>query len=440
MNVADRLIAAGMSEEASREKALSFATLEHHLPHVEVEPLRWFVPGRIEVLGKHTDYAGGRSLLCTAERGLCVAAVPRMGSVVRITDVVRRQTVEFELSPELEIPVLGWAVYPSVVTRRLARNFPGIGHGADIVLASDLPSAAGMSSSSALVIAIFAVLRAVNRLADRPEYAENIQTVEDLAGYLGCIENGQTYKALVGDAGVGTFGGSEDHTAILASQPGHIKEYRFCPVHFERAMPLPPDCVFVIGVTGVVADKTGAAKANYNRASLGVSSILNIWRAASGKDSPTLAAAATSSPGAPEQIRAALRASSSADVAWLLHRFDQFLLESETIIPQAAEALAHADLATFGKLVNDSQAAAENLLGNQVSETIWLTHQARALGAHAASAFGAGFGGSVWALVRRDGAEDFSRRWQHAYKNSEHSATRKSQFFVTPAGPPLLEV
>ncbi|HEX7780086.1 MAG TPA: galactokinase family protein, partial [Vicinamibacterales bacterium] len=37
----------------------------------------WFVPGRIEIFGKHTDYAGGRSLLCTVPRGFAVAARPR---------------------------------------------------------------------------------------------------------------------------------------------------------------------------------------------------------------------------------------------------------------------------------------------------------------------------------------------------------------------------
>ena len=173
---------------------------------------------------------------------------------------MRRKTVELALSPDLAIPAYGWTVYPSVVTRRLARNFPGATVGADIVLASDLPSAAGMSSSSALVVAIFAVLSAVNRLAERPEYAANIASAEDLAGYLGCIENGQTYKSLTGDGGVGTFGGSQDHTAILTSEPGHLKQYSFCPVRFERAVQLPEDCVFVIGVSGVVADKTGISQ------------------------------------------------------------------------------------------------------------------------------------------------------------------------------------
>ena len=41
----------------------------------------WWVPGRIEFLGKHTDYAGGRSLLCATERGFAVVAVPRADSL-----------------------------------------------------------------------------------------------------------------------------------------------------------------------------------------------------------------------------------------------------------------------------------------------------------------------------------------------------------------------
>ena len=235
MNVAEYLVAAGMSESAADEKALTFTNLAHHLPASRFEPMRWFVPGRIEVLGKPTDYAGGRSLLCAAERGFCVAAVPRTDSIVRINDIVRQKTFEIVLSEELEIPPLGWTVYPSVVARRLARNFAGAVRGADIVMASDLPSAAGMSSSSALVIAIFAVLSAVNRLPQHAEYIASIRSPEDLAGYLGCIENGQSFKSLTGDGGVGTFGGSEDHTAILASRPGHLKQYSFCPVRLERS-------------------------------------------------------------------------------------------------------------------------------------------------------------------------------------------------------------
>jgi len=440
--IAERVIGAGMSEAEAQRKAALFAKLEPRLAAAGgAEILRWFVPGRIEVLGKHTDYAGGRSLLCTAERGFCVAAVARDDSLIRIHDAVRNQDFEFTVSPDLVTPSGSWRLYTAVVARRLARNFAGAVRGVDMAIASDLPSAAGMSSSSALVVAIYAVLSAVNRIEEREEYRANIANAEDLAGYLGCIENGQTFRSLAGDAGVGTFGGSEDHTAILCSVAGRLKQYSFCPVRLEQTLELPHDCTFAIGVSGVVADKTGSAKARYNRASQGARSILEMWRSVSGSNAATLAEAATRSPDAPERIRAALRKrASAADSQWLLARFEHFWHESEGIIPQAGRALAAQDLQSFGELVAESQAGAETLLGNQVPETMWLVREAQALGAHAASAFGAGFGGSVWALVARDRADEFVRNWREAYLTSRFDAARSSAFFVTAPGPPLIHL
>ena len=46
----------------------------------------WFVPGRIEVFGKHTDYAGGRSLLAAVPRGFAVVAGSREDQLVRVID------------------------------------------------------------------------------------------------------------------------------------------------------------------------------------------------------------------------------------------------------------------------------------------------------------------------------------------------------------------
>ena len=124
---AEYLASAGMSRSRSAAEKRSIRNPRRAIIFVAIstELMRWFVPGRIEVLGKHTDYAGGRSLLCTAERGFCVAAVARKDSVVRINDVVRQQSLEFTISSELAIPTSGWKVFPMVVARRLARNFPG---------------------------------------------------------------------------------------------------------------------------------------------------------------------------------------------------------------------------------------------------------------------------------------------------------------------------
>src|SRR5215470_19956943 len=60
-----------------------------------------YVPGRIEVLGKHTDYAGGRSLLCAIERGIAVIASRRNDQSVRIADAVSGQECQFALSSDL---------------------------------------------------------------------------------------------------------------------------------------------------------------------------------------------------------------------------------------------------------------------------------------------------------------------------------------------------
>ena len=129
-----------------------------------------------------------------------------------------------------------------------------------------------------------------------------------------------------------------------------------------------------------------------------------------------------------------------ANSAWLLDRFEQFWKESEEIIPRASAALLRNDLRGFGELVQKSQFAAESLLRNQVPETIWLAEAALSLGAYAASAFGAGFGGSVWALVPCAEAAQFARSWQKMYECSSHMAAASSKFFVTSAGPSLVRL
>ena len=102
---------------------------------------------------------------------------------------------------------------------------------------------------------------------------------------------------------------------------------------------------------------------------------------------------------------------------------DRFVAEAQRLVPGATRALAAGDLATFGTLVDESQHLAEQWLGNQIPETSALARLARRLGADGASAFGAGFGGSVWALVEGDG-DAFARRWDEAA-------------FVARPGPPV---
>jgi galactokinase len=445
---AERLLASGMSEAEASHKARLLQLASDQLGPARAGaggPFAVFVPGRIEVLGKHTDYAGGRSLLCAAERGICLVARPRGDGAVCVSDIVSNTRAEVSVDRDPVPPRVAsrgaaarsgsdWALYIAAVARRVARNFTGALHGADIAFGSDLPMAAGMSSSSALVTSVLLALSAVNDLPATGAWRANITSREDLAEYLGTIENGQDFRALGGDGGVGTFGGSEDHTAMLCCRAGELSQYSFCPVRHERQIPMPAGYVFAVAVSGVVAEKTGAARDTYNQASLGARRVLERWNRATGRHDATLRAAVESSADAADRIRAILAETD-------LHaRFDQFVEETFVIIPEVGDHLAAGRVGEIADLVDRSQAGAEKGLANQVPETSFLARSARELGAVAASAFGAGFGGSVWALVGASQAAEFCARWSARYAAAFPQHAGRAQFFATAAGPAALEL
>ena len=323
------------------------------------------------------------------------------------------------------------------VARRLARNFGEPLRGADITLASTLPQAAGLSSSSALVTGIALLLARLNHLNERPAWKQTLPTLEHLAAYLGTIENGRSFGPLTGDRGVGTFGGSQDHTAILCCKANTLSQYRFCPVHHERDIPMPDGFIFAIASSGVIAEKTGLAMAKYNRVSHRAAAIVDQWNAATHRHDPCLADALDSSLDAPDRLRSILVQSPSVDfpVDDLLRRLDQHIQESRHIIPAASDALLANDLARFGQLVDRSQSLAESGLENQVPQTIFLARQARELGAVAASAFGAGFGGSVWAMVPSAEAATFLTAWSTSYTAAFPEESLRAVWFTTRGAP-----
>ena len=394
----------------------------------------FWIPGRLEVFGKHTDYAGGQTLVSAVPRGFVVAAARRGDGRVHIIDAARSQDVwsdgrETDRSVEQQSghAPTGWRNYVQTVVRRISRNFPDLTIGADIILASDLPRASGMSSSSALMIGVAAALGRVAGIHTHPEWIANIRQSLDAASYYACIENGMTFGTLAGDAGVGTHGGSEDHAAIVTGTPGRLSAFAFVPLRHVGDVQLPDDWCFVVTPSGIAADKTGGAKGPYNNLARGAEVLLSLWNSSYGR-STSLAAALATAPDAAASLREL--ANGSRVEGWspgqLANRLDHFIRENARI-PLAIEALRHADSTMLDRLSADSQGDAETLLGNQVPETAALAASARALGAFAATSFGAGFGGSVWALVHRDAALEFATRW------------RPGAFIATPA-PPLSEL
>ena len=164
------------------------------------------------------------------------------------------------------LPAGHWGHYVQSVLDRLHLNFGEL-RPARLSVESDLPLASGMSSSSALVVAVALALIDHNGLRERAQWRADIDGDIDLAGYLATMENGLSFGSLEGRRGVGTFGGSEDHTAMLCCREGQLTEFTFCPIEERRTVPMPAGWSFVVAVSGVLAEKTGAALASYNEAS-----------------------------------------------------------------------------------------------------------------------------------------------------------------------------
>lgn len=395
--------------------------------------VRWFVPGRIEVLGKHTDYAGGRTLVAAVDRGVTITCTPpeepprHAGIIARSTALPGDLRISAGTDPQL--PPGHWGRYVQTVVDRLTDNFGPLAP-CGITISSDLPLASGMSSSSALVSSLVLALADANGFTGSRRWTRDVTSRTDLAQYLACVENGMSFKDLTGAAGVGTFGGSEDHTAMVLSETGRLGEFRFCPIRLERRVDFPEDLCLVVLVSGVAAEKTGAARDLYNRASLSTREILRRWNTATGRQDAVLADALAADPGALRLHRLI------ADDGWLTRRLDHFLAESEQIIPAAISALGAGDLAGFGAAVDESQRIADSLLGNQVPETIALARIARQdLSAVASCSFGAGFGGSVWACVPRSDAEEFAAQWLGRYASRFPDPAARATTMVTRPGP-----
>jgi galactokinase len=421
----------------SRAALVEFASsaLRRLSPHAPFGT--WFVPGRIEIVGKHTDYAGGRSLVAAVPRGMAIVAAPRDDGRLRVIDAREPRLVD--LHPAALESAGGWAKYPAAVLRRLAANFPQADLGADLAFASDLPRAAGMSSSSALVVGIALALVARAGLEERAEWARAIADDLDLAGYLGAVENGRDFGTLQGLDGVGTEGGSQDHTAILASRAGQVSAFRYLPVRRLLDEPMPEHWHFVLMTSGVHASKAGSVRDRYNRASQAVAALVGLWQQDTGKIPGSLGALLDADPGAVAHLRR-LAAQGAAGFSGgdLTRRLEHFVAEDARVVA-TARAFHDRDERTLDEISAASQWSAECELGNQVRETVELAGLARECGAFAASSFGAGFGGSVWALVAGDRAtaDAMAGRWQEAYA-ARCPHAHGVETLVTRPGPPAL--
>ncbi len=162
---------------------------------------RWIVPGRVNLIGEHLDYNGGPVLPMAIDRTLTIKVRRRDDDTINVwTDQPHADKAEFQVSVRPG-EVTGWAAYAAGTIWSLAQSGHALS-GADIVVESALPSGAGLSSSAALTCGIAAALDELFGLGiDRTDLALIAQRAE--SDYVG--------------APVGMM----DQLAVLHGEAGH---------------------------------------------------------------------------------------------------------------------------------------------------------------------------------------------------------------------------
>ena len=308
-------------------------------------------PGRVNLIGEHIDYHGLPVLPMALGRH--VRAVFRRRTDRCITAVSAGYGARsFEWTEELEPVAAGdWENYLRAAAR-VARSFLREPVGIDAEISSDLPAAAGLSSSSALLVAFTLGLLRANGY--NPVFEELMAVLPD------------------GEQFVGTRGGGMDHAAVLGSRAGCASLIGFEPLTL-RPIPVPRNWAILVADSGVRAEKSGAAREGYNRPR------------AAGRAALERLGMRSYFEASPEDAE---RLEDHEERAAFLH-----VTTEKQRVSAAAEALQAADLPRFGGLLLESHASLRDRLRLSCPELDRLVERAMDLGASGARLTGGGLGG-----------------------------------------------
>jgi galactokinase len=122
----------------------------------------WAAPGRVNLIGEHTDYNEGYVMPFALAQRVLIAAAPRKDRTWSVTSLNNDSTKIFSAA-DLNPGMAGWQAYVAGVVWALQEAGHRVG-GADLVLTSDVPEGAGLSSSAALECAVLTALADLNDL------------------------------------------------------------------------------------------------------------------------------------------------------------------------------------------------------------------------------------------------------------------------------------
>lgn len=345
------------------------------------EPRLFGAPGRVNLIGEHTDYNGGFVLPAALDRETVAAVSPRGDRKIFVRSVNLGRNSEIDLGrPEKRLRG-NWLDYIEGVARVLERRGYEL-RGADLAIMSDVPAGAGLSSSAALEVSVALALSEISgHSIDKTELA------------LACQQAEHEY--------VGAKVGIMDQFVAAMGKPGYALLID-CRELTSEPVKLNTDEATIVICDTAVKHKLSSSEYNVRRREC----------------EKAVKLLSEFLPGISQ-----LRDVSSAEFAEyadrlpdvIMRRARHIISDSERTL-KAAEAMKNNDLEMFGNLMRQSHASMRDDFEISCAELDLMVELAEETGyVFGARMTGGGFGGSTVNLVKREYVDEFTKKVLPAY-------------------------
>jgi len=362
----------------------SVALLEHQFGQ-GADTITARAPGRVNLIGEHTDYNGGYVLPFAIDRETVVTLRPRSDRVIRAYAAAFDETFEASLPLDVPNPTGSWSDYPIGILLEMQTR-ASLAFGFDAVITGDVPLGAGLSSSASLEVALALSL----------SYLYNIK-LEDLELVKLCQHAENSF--------VGTQSGIMDQfVSLLARDRSALLldttslKHRYIPLELR-------DVALLVVDSGV---RRSLSKSGYNDRRHECQEALRLLQ----KQIPERGIHSLSNLSID-----GLRQAKSALPNTLMMRARHVIEENERVLEVAA-ALERDDFITVGRLLFASHASLRDLFQVSTKELDYLVDWGANHGALGARLVGGGFGGVTLHLVPQDLVAQYTRKITTAYRKA----------------------
>lgn len=361
----------------------------------------YFSPGRVNLIGEHTDYNGGFVFPCALDFGTYAVARKREDKLFRMysKNFENLGIIEFNLNNLTYDKKDDWANYPKGVIKTFLDKGYVIDRGMDILFFGNIPNGAGLSSSASIEVLVAVILKDLFKLSiDMVEMVKYCQIAENK--FIG-VNSGIMDQFAVGM-------GKKDHAILLDC---NTLKYEYVPIKLE-------DMSIVIANTN---KKRGLADSKYNERRASCEAAV----AQLNKNNIDIKYLGELSVAKFEEVKHFIKDEEQ------LKRANHAVRENERT-KLAVEVLKAGDIESFGKLMNDSHISLRDdyevtgLELDSLVEAAW--NEEGTLGSRMT---GAGFGGCTVSIVRNKNLKTFIANVGKKYKEK---TGLEASFYVANVG------